>query len=642
MAPTAANGRQMAWLRAAYPLLLGVAVLCPLGWGSAALAQVRATMTADRTQIGLHENVVLRIEVEAEGMHSPDIGLPSLDAFEVVSQQMSRPLQFSFSFGGRAQRMVRSTTVYTFVLRPYGTGRFVIKPVRVKLGDKAYQSKPLTIVVTTDSGGAAPRSQPAPEPNASEPSSDDGQASSGFVDGARFDREAFLRTVVDKAEVVVGEQVTVTIYLYLRGRLSAVPAVEAEPSTDGFWIYDLLSPTRKLEATRQLVGGRMYRVYVLKRFAAFPLRSGELVLGPMKVRVERGSLFDIFTSGGSPTLQRTGQSVTIVARDLPERGKPPGEVAVGRFQLSAKLDREQAPTGDAVTLTATVRGAGNLKTVRLPTPNVEGLQVLQPEIRDMVEAPDDLVGGTRVFEWLLVPRRPGRFEIGPLALSAFDPSKGSYVPVASQPLTLVAVGKALDREATGEVALSQGQPEKGEQRAYQFGPVRTSSALKRGRTRVLAAPWYPWVVALGPAAWLMLVTGSFVRRQLASSSAKSAPRRAAREASRRLSKASGWAQRGDASRFYAEVAAAMKALLEAKLAEPVGGFTHPELRAHLVGRGMRQELAAAVTEELDNCDMARFSSAGGDPDEMKRCAERARKLFRQLAGFVPGPGERAR
>ena len=115
-----------------------------------------------------------------------------------------------------------------------------------------------------------------------------------FGDVAIFDNEAFLRTVVDKVEPYEGEQVVATIYLYTRHNLQQVPAVQAEASTDGFWVQDLLSATRSLEPTRQVIKGRGYWVYVLRRFAAFPLRSGELTIGSMSLTLTRDSLFDLF------------------------------------------------------------------------------------------------------------------------------------------------------------------------------------------------------------------------------------------------------------------------------------------------------------------------------------------------------------
>ena len=84
-------------------------------------------------------------------------------------------------------------------------------------------------------------------------------------DAVQFDEACFVRTVVDKTDAFVGEQVTGTIYLYLRGSLRGAPHVRQEPNTDGFWIHNLLAPDQQLNATRQRVSGRAFNVYTLRR-----------------------------------------------------------------------------------------------------------------------------------------------------------------------------------------------------------------------------------------------------------------------------------------------------------------------------------------------------------------------------------------
>jgi hypothetical protein len=624
--------------RALFLAASGLCVLAALLVCSPAWAQVSVQMTADRDRITIDDVVTVHIKIESAGMGSPDEELPPFDGFEIVRRSVSRPMSFSFSFGtGRgAQRVVRSSTEYTFVLRPLALGRIEIPAVVARAGGKSYRSRPLTIAVEGGSGIQPPSTGPgpaAPEPAQANPD----QQPAVPIEGASFDEQAFLRTVADKSEAYPGEQVTVTVFLYLRGRLRSVPSVETEPSTDGFWVRDLLPPNRKLKGRRQVVGGTVFAVYTLRRFAAFPLREGDLSIGPMTVKMEQGGVFDpfdIFNRRSLPVLRRTGVPLSIRVKPLPAEGRPPGEIAVGRFRLEAKLDRDQAITGDAVTLTATVRGQGNLSTVKLEAPEAKGLQVLQPEIRDLIESPDDRVVGTRVFEWLLVPLEPGRYDIGPLELPTFDPASGRYASERSAPLVLEAVGKSVQRAEEATASEEEETSEPAEKPSYRFGPVRTSSALRRGSSRVLTSSWYPWLAALGPAGWLLVLCISTLRRRLEQSAQKAAPRRALGQADRRLRAAVSRAERAEPAEFYGEVAAAIKSALESKLGEPVGGFTHPELRAHLRRRGMSDELADRAVDELGQCEIARFSPAGASAEERKKCGERSRRLFRKLASFT--------
>lgn len=581
-----------------------------------AQAQVRVSMSADRTSLALGEQLVVQITVQSEGGGSPDIELPGFAGFQVVSQQIQRPMQFSFSFGSRA--VVRSSTNYTFGLQPVSAGRITIEPVRVKVDGQLFTSSALEISVA---GGAG-------APQAAQPGATN-SASGAAADARGNDTVAFVRTAVDKPAPYVGEQVTVTIYLYVRQQLRSAPQVKQEASTEGFWTHDLLSPDRPLEQGRQEVDGQVYAVYVLRRFAAFALRSGDLAIGPMSLRIDLGTPFDMFAPTRATTLERTGVAVPLPVRPLPDEGKPDGDIAVGRFELTATLDRDQVATGDAVTLKASVRGVGNLGGVRLATPAIDGVEVLQPEIKDLVEAPRDLVTSTRHYAWLLVPKTAGVHALPPLVLHTFDPLSGRYQTLTSAPLTLVAAGQAVAAPSTPEPTVTDTAPAAPGVRAehVEWPPIRARSALRRTQARLVDSTLYACALALPPFAWLCLLTVTSLRRRVASRAAQ--PQAIAnREARRHLGNAEEAAQRGEAVAFHAEAAAALIGALRARVGAEVAGLTRPELRAELVRRGTGEELAGAIVTQLDRWDFARFGSAG--TVQLAEETARLRELFRRI------------
>lgn len=632
------------------PALLAAAET--LAWAQGAHAQsVRISMVADRTQVNVGNEITLEIRIDAQGGEPQRVRLPDLSDFDELRREVRQPMRFQFGFGGQ-QQVVQSSTVYTFVLRARRAGRFRLEPVRADLGGRTFTSAPLAIVVA-DGTGAAPDpgsgstslvplgpgvGQVAP----TQPTTGDVAPPTGALDGARYDAQAFLRTVVDKPRPHAGEQVTVTVYLYVRGSIGSSPVASREPSTDGFWVHDLLPATRTLDATQQVVGGVPFRVYVLRRFAAFPLRTGALTIGPMVVDVQTGGFFDIFT-GGTPgeQLRREGVPVSLDVQELPAAGRPPGNVRVGRFELEARLDRTQAATGDAVTLTAIVRGSGNLRDIRPDTPVVDGLQFLEPQIQDRIEAPGDLVGGSRTLEWLVVPQRAGRFTIPPFKLSTFEPITGQYRAVETQALTLVAAGNAIAQPSAADDAADDA-PRAGtsdDPTEARLGPLRTKSGLSRRVTQLAAEAWFPWLLGGPPFAYLVLVLSQVTRRRLRDSGVARAPQRAVRGARKRLTKARELADAGDARAFYAEVAAALKAVAEARLGEPIGGLTHDKLKAHLVARGAAEDLAARLVDELDGADFARFSASGIAKDEMMHTVDRSQAIIERLEKFTPLPLE---
>ncbi|UJR80225.1 BatD family protein [Sandaracinus amylolyticus] len=586
------------------------------------------TMSADRTQVNVGDSFRLQVRVDVSNAQAPQPELPDLSAFDVLSQQVSRPMQFSFGFGSQTQ-VVQSTAVYLFVLRANQPGRFDLRAPRVTIQGREYVGNALTIVV---GGAGSPQAQQQPQPQQQQPSS---APPTGTLDGAIYDDQAFLRTVVDRSEARPGEQITVTLYLYVRGALRGSPTITREATTDGFWVHDLLPPARTLDATTQVVGSVPFRVYVLRRFAAFPLREGELTIGAPTVTIPMGSVFDIFAGGPQPDAERTGVPLTVQVRALPAEGRPAGEVHVGQLGLDATLDRTQVPTGDAVTLTLRATGSGHVQALRIEGPQLDGLRVLAPQTRDEISAPGDLVAGTRTFEWLIVPEREGTYTIPPFRVATFDPASGAYRVVESAPITLTAAGNPVG----GAVPSAQGDEVRPQapdaEHVAQLGPVRTRSALARGDTALADRAWYPWALASFPLAWLGLVIGIAARRRAAARGAQSSPQKVTKEARKRLAVAESHAEKGDARAFYASLTLALRSVIEGRLGESVGSVTHRQLERRLAERGMSDALAKRVVEELEAYEMARFSASAAERDEMQSALARARELIGELDRFVP-------
>lgn len=606
------------WLALVVPVLL---VAAP---ASAQTATV--TMRANTTRVAVGDTLVLRVRAEVQGATVQDVQLPEMPGFQILSRQVSRPFSFSFGFGNQ-RRTVQSSTEYILQLRALEPGTHRIAPAKAIVGGRTFTSDPLTVVVTGS------RSTPGATPDGGATSVDQALPGQGQaeVDEARFDPNAFLRTVVDEGEPYVGQQVTVSIYLYVRGGLRSSPHIEQEPSTDGFWIQDLLPATRSLDATQQVVRGNLYRVYELRRFAAFPLHPGKLTIGPMEVEIEMGSLFDMFRGRGP--VERTGAPATLDVRPLPPPS--PDDTVVGDFQIHADLDRSTVTTGDAATLRVEVKGTGNLRDVELSLPDVPGLRVLAPQIDDDIEAPGDRVGGTRTFEWLLVPEKPGTYPLPALGFHAFDPDGATYEDVRTQQLTLEAVGQPIQAAGEEPEAGQPPSPDTGGGDKNRFGPIRAQSALARHTTPVVDRAWYVPVLAVPPFLFLAIFGVGRARQRWRERGAARAPARSVR---RKLQAAREHAKAGEPRAFYGAVAQAMTRALALRLDEPVGGYTHGELRARLDARGMEPELAGRIMDELEGCDYARFSASGITTDEMDRCLARVGALLERVERFRPaGP-----
>jgi hypothetical protein len=619
--------------------LLAVLWLAP----TVARAQAgRCVMASDQSTVGLGQVFRLEVTCEAQGAEAGMPELPDLSMFEVMSRQFSRPMQFTFGSGGQ-QQIVQSTTRVALLLRPRREGRFELGPARMRLGSLVLESNALTISVG-GSGGPVPPNQPTPgQPPPGQPppgqqtpvgpSTQTGPPS-GPLDGAVFDDQAFLRTVVDRHEAVVGEQITVTLYLYVR-QLATQPQITQQPATDGFWIHDLLDRNAPPDAVMQRVGTTSFRVYTLRRFAAFPLREGELTIGAMEMHVPVGNPLDMIFGAPQGDLVRTSVPVQIRVRSAPSGASSGLPVHVGTLGVEASLDRGQVATGDAVTLDLRLRGLGQVEAIETPSLAVDGLRILQPEVDQHTTMQSERVGGDKSVRWLIVPERPGSYALGPFRWAVLDPATGTWSVAEAPALTLVAAGNPMQAGGSEPEPVEPEIDEPTEDETAVFGPVRTESAFARRSTRVASTLAYGIGLGVGPLALVGTAVFFAYRRRRAAAAEAGASDRLAREARRKLEDAERAIGGRDTRAFYGALTQSVRALLEVRLGRPIGSLTHRELRKLLVDRGMGPELAGRITEELEGAEMARFSAAGGEESEMRAALARGRTLAAEIERFSP-------
>lgn len=599
-------------------LLLSLAFCLPLG--SAYAQSLRVSMMAEPNEVRVGEPFQLEVRADSQGGQVDDLILPDLSAFRVVGQSVSRPFQLSFGFGAAA-RNIQSSTVYRFTLVALRPGKFSLGPARAVAGSKSARSAPLTLIVQGSGaqGGAGTSPQAGNTPGAR--ANDAQPVPPPKLDGRRYDDEAFLRIVADRDRPYLGEQVTATLYLYSRRPLENAPVVTREPSTEGFWVHDLLPPSRSLQAVPQEVRGALFYVYVLRRFALFPLKAGELSIGAAQIEVSTAAGFGWF-GPSSRVLRREGSPLTMQVRPLP-KGAPSAEVFVGNYRLESEVDSAQVATGDAFTLKVQVQGEGRLRDVQVEAKEQPGLRFLPPKIVDQIESPGDRVGGKRSFEWVVIAERAGSYTL-PFSIDTFDPQQGRYRRVSAPPLRVEARGRDLPSAQTPseDKTKSEGSPKRPAltlRREWTTLETRrvfglSGLPLAAGALFLLL---FPWLLALA----LTKISKRRIGPGARGKSLRSSVWR--REVRQALSA-------GDLRQAYDHLARALRQALADELGLPPGATTANEIAKHLRQRGLPASEAQALNQLLERYDARRFGAETSRADEVEAHMQEAEDWMNKL------------
>lgn len=171
--------------------------------------------------------------------------------------------------------------------------------------------------------------------------------------------------------------------------------------------------------------------------AFFPLRPGTL-------RIPGASL--AYSLGGAgrfgPLDTLRAAPATVQVRPIPVDQAPPGwDGAVGRYTVGVVLEQNALAPGEASVLTLTVQGAGNVESLPAPRPtNLRGVTLRPLGERAVVEVRDGVVGGVKIFQWLVSVVEPGQLSLGPFLLPYFDPWAGAFEVAATREIFLEAIG----------------------------------------------------------------------------------------------------------------------------------------------------------------------------------------------------------
>ncbi|MDX9999777.1 MAG: BatD family protein [Polyangia bacterium] len=568
---------------------------------------VELEMEARPTRLALgdqtHVSVTVKVGSQAStgilgGPSFRDYRPPGLDDFEILRNWTSTSTQLSI-VGGRAHR--EEIFSYQYVVRPRKAGRLLVSPAQVSFKGRTHSSNAITIQV--DQGAAAPApTLPGQAPN------------------LKDDDEIFIQVMPDKPSAFVGEQVTVTWYLYTRTSLARQPEIKITPNTDPFFAEDL--PYRTQEATRTTINGTIYAVLPIYRRALFPLKEGRLRVGPMTV--------EAMTVGQSyyslTPVQRSSAEVFVEAKPLPQAGRPADFVQgnVGRYSVSAEVDPPQIDARSATSLRLTVSGQGFIHGLK-----VEAIQHL-PGFRVRFAGQKTEMGqgiqlsGTRVNEYVLIPEQTGTLKVPPICFPHFDPARGTYVTDACS--------KALSVHVTGQLptadTVSAGQDNE-LRRALK--PILHGGALiHRSPWRWHRSPWR-WPVLLLP---VVAVLGLLAFRRLQARRAQDTEGRLRREARTRargrLRLASSALRASDRVVFFGEISNVLQDQLSARLGVRVRGLTSPELERVLSESGLPANLSSRIFQTLEECDLARFAPAAATDAEMHEVFSRTKHLLDSL------------
>lgn len=365
-----------------------------LSWSITSFAQqVKFYAETDAQEIVLGSYVDIKFILENED--GQNFKPPPFKDFDIISGP-SRSSSMSI-INGRVSKSLS----YGYSIRSKSIGQFQVGSASIQTSSGQYYTRPISIRVVK----------------------------AQKQDATQLD-DIFIVTECKDTKAYIGQQIELVYKLYTRLDVRSIN-FSAEPEPEGFFVKNLSTssePTR-----REVVNGLEYATKVIKRVSLFPQQKGLYKIDPIAVNLgiatERSSRGFFFSAQLDPR-RVIAEGLNIEVRSLPADAPKSFSGAIGSYTMEAQLAKRSISTDEAIVISMSIAGDGDNKTVAAPIwIESDSFDIYDPNIieDDVFPRPNKIMH-KRTFEYLIVPKQPGKYELSP-AFSYYDPDSTSYITI---------------------------------------------------------------------------------------------------------------------------------------------------------------------------------------------------------------------
>ena len=494
-----------------------------------------------------------------------------------------------------------SSITYTYIVCASKNGTYTIPPAQISVGGKVIRSNSLRIKVS----GTAQSGNSHHSGNQSQPEiRDAGSRISGS--------DLFIKVSADKKRIHEQEPVLLTYTLYT---LVGITSLRGDmPDMKGFHSQEIPLPKEKTFHV-EMLNGRPYKACKWQQWLVYPQMTGKMQIPSITfegivIQQNRDiDPFEAFFNGGSGYVEVkkkiVAPSLTLQVDPLPTR---PANFSggVGKFQITAQLDKQEVKANDPISLRVIVSGTGNMKLIKQPTVIFpKDFDTYDAKITDKTKNTLNGVEGSMVYDFMAVPRHQGTYDIPAVEFTYYDTKADAYRTIKSEAFKLNVT------KGSGSTAVSS-YSEDVEQLNKDIRYIKTGNADIRDNNDFFFGSLAYWIIlALLVVAFVSLF---IIFRQRAIDNAnigKMRGKKANKVATKRLRLANELMKNNRANDFYDEVLKALWGYVGDKLNMPVENLSRENIQQRLGERDIDTDTIAKFISAIDECEFCRY--APGDP-----------------------------
>ncbi len=441
--------------------------------------------------------------------------------------------------------------------------------------------------------------------------------------------DVLLRVYSSKTNLMKGECAVVTIKLCTKIDLMSIEEFTI-PKFDNFYVEEL-ETSNNINWSRETINGKQYNTAVLKKCLVFPRVSGNLKIDQSDIkclaRVVSGRHPFWGYTYDNASVSAKSPEITLNVSNLPSA---PSDFsgAVGKFNIAVSQPNDTVSVNEAVVCKITISGNGNFNTLEAPRINCpKEFESYDPVISEKINASESGLSGSKTWEYTLVPRYGGTFDLGAISFTYFDLASKSYKTISSENIVVNVRKGANDNSSSGMVYNPQAGVE-----IINPEDVRY---IKKGNLNLVAA-YSPlmcsgiyWLVIISLLVMFFIAVVIMRKKIKKRQNVELIKRQKANKISRkRLKQARKYMQSNNSEDFYKEIITALWGYAGDKFAIPTAQLTKDRILQVFAEHNIDSDLAKRFVELIDTCEFAHFVS--GANSELQSIYDESTKIIEQL------------
>ncbi len=526
-----------------------------------------------------------------------------------------------------------STTTFTYTVVATEEGKVTLPAATVVVKGKTVHSGTSEIEVLPASDGSASggaQQQQQQQSAGGQQGRQQQEASAGSG------KDLYITVTASKRKIFEQEAVLLTYKLYT---LVNIQQLAGEmPQLDGCHVQEV-NAKAQMSLKYERVNGRNYGTAIWRQYVLFPQKTGRLKVPSItfdaQVEVQNTSMdpFDIFFGGGSLS-QIVRRSIVTPAIDIEVMPLPTPKPdnfsgAVGQFSLTGSLTPQELDANDAATLRLVISGQGNMKLMKAPQVDFpKDFEVYDPKMEDKTTSTTTGAKGNVIYDYVVVPRHGGKYEIAPVEFSYFDPESSEYKTLKTDSFS-IQVAKGKNRSTVASHEQEDLKVLNDDIRYIKMSGLKASADASGffGTTKY----WLTYAI-LAVLFGLALIIFYRQAKERANQS-KLRGKKAGKEATKRLRNAARLMKAKESNAFYEEVMHALLGYAGDKLNLPVTELNKENVSNVLTGRGVDESIVGSYLDVLSECEFARYAQ-GNSGVTMEKVFEEASDVISKLDAVI--------